>query len=59
MTIVEFNYVRSKTNINHKLKVIFSKQAIGYNDCKVSRASSEIMLNRVFGGNKLEFPFSN
>ena len=28
-------------------------------DCNVSTASNEIMLNRIFNGNKLEFPFSN
>ncbi len=28
-------------------------------DCNVSIASSEIMLNRIFNGNRFEFPFSN
>ena len=28
-------------------------------DCSVSIASSEIMLNRIFNGNRFEFPFSN
>ena len=28
-------------------------------DCNVSMASNEIMLNRIFNGNRLEFPFSN
>tara|TARA_Y100001978_G_scaffold172209_1_gene162376 strand:- start:767 stop:934 length:168 start_codon:yes stop_codon:yes gene_type:complete len=28
-------------------------------DCNVSAASNEIMLNRIFNGNRLEFPFSN
>ena len=28
-------------------------------DCNVSIASNEIMLNRFFNGNRLEFPFSN
>ena len=28
-------------------------------DCNVSTASNEIMLNRIFNGNKFEFPFSN
>ena len=28
-------------------------------DCNVSAASNEIMLNRIFNGNTLEFPFSN
>ena len=28
-------------------------------DCNVSIASNEIMLNRIFNGNRLEFPFSN
>ena len=29
------------------------------NDCNVSIASSEIMLNRIFNGSRFEFPFSN
>ena len=28
-------------------------------DCCVSIASNEIMLNRIFNGNRFEFPFSN
>ena len=28
-------------------------------DCNVSIASNEIMLNRIFNGNRFEFPFSN
>ena len=28
-------------------------------DCNVSIASSEIMLNRIFNGNRFEFPFLN
>ena len=28
-------------------------------NCNVSIASNEIMLNRIFNGNRLEFPFSN
>ena len=28
-------------------------------DCTVSIASNEIMLNRIFNGNRFEFPFSN
>ena len=28
-------------------------------DCNVSTASNEIMLNRIFNGNRFEFPFSN
>ena len=27
--------------------------------CNVSIASNEIMLNRIFNGNRFEFPFSN
>ena len=27
--------------------------------CNVSTASNEIMLNRIFNGNRFEFPFSN
>ena len=28
------------------------------NDCKVSKASNEIMLHRFYNGNRIEFPFS-
>ena len=28
-------------------------------DCNVSIASNEIMLNRIFNGNRFEFPFIN
>ena len=28
-------------------------------DCNVSIASNEIMLDRIFNGNRLEFPFLN
>jgi len=28
-------------------------------NCNVSIASNEIMLNRIFNGNRFEFPFSN
>ena len=28
-------------------------------DCNVSIASNEIMLNRIFNGNRFEFPFLN
>ena len=27
-------------------------------DCNVSKASIELMLNRIFDGNKLDFPFT-
>ncbi len=29
------------------------------NECNVSTASNEIMLNRIFNGNRFEFPFLN
>ena len=44
------------TNIQSKLGK-FSSINIA-SDCPVSRASVEIMLNRVCNGNVLEFPFS-
>jgi len=28
-------------------------------DCNISIASNEIMLNRIFNGNRFEFPFLN
>ena len=38
-------------------KVFISNSKKNY--CNVSIASNEIMLNRIFNGNRLEFPFSN
>ena len=43
------NQSTQKVFINNSKKV----------DCNVSIASSEIMLNRIFNGNRFEFPFSN
>tara|TARA_Y100000589_G_C27069763_1_gene594885 strand:- start:67 stop:222 length:156 start_codon:yes stop_codon:yes gene_type:complete len=40
----------------------FKKEFLGNSkkrDCSVSIASNEIMLNRIFDGNRFEFPFSN
>ena len=45
--------------INNKLqKGVHIKNAKKI-DCNVNIASNEIMLNRIFNGNSLEFPFSN
>jgi len=38
-------------------KVVTSNSKNVY--CNVSIASNEIMLNRIFNGNNIEFPFSN
>ena len=45
--------VKTKKNKNHSLKRF--KTSI---DCKASKASNEIMLNRFYNGDKIEFPFS-
>ena len=42
---------------NQSIQKIFINNS--KNDCNVSIASNEIMLNRIFNGNRLEFPFSN
>ena len=43
------NQITQKVFINNSKKV----------DCNVSIASNEIMLNRIFNGNRFEFPFLN
>jgi len=43
---------------NQSKQKVFSKN-LKRLDCNVSIASNEIMLNRIFDGNRLEFPFSN
>ena len=47
------NIIRNK--FTQKVFISNSKKV----DCNVSIASNEIMLNRIFNGNKFEFPFSN
>ena len=39
-------------------KYLFEKFNV-QNNCKVSKASTEIMLYRVCNGNEIDFPFSN
>ena len=41
-----------QNNINYIKSIIFP------DDCKVSKASKEIMLHRFFNGKEIEFPFS-
>ena len=47
-----------KENSNIKNKVEKFSNYINPNDCRVSKASTEIMLDRVCNGNSNEFPFS-
>ena len=47
------NKIRNKST--QKVFISNSKKV----DCNISIASNEIMLNRIFNGNKFEFPFSN
>ena len=48
-----------KSKVFSQEKKIFknSKSSIMHKQCEVSRASTEIMLNRVCDGNQKEFPF--
>ena len=48
-----------KETSNIKNKVDNFSNYIKPNDCRVSKASTEIMLDRVCNGNPNEFPFSN
>ena len=47
----------SRTNTNQKNKIIILKYKTRINYCKVSQASTEIMLDRFYNGEKIEFPF--
>ena len=47
----------SKNIQNKKTKNILNRLN-NSNDCKVSKASAEIMLDRFCGGKEIEFPFS-
>ncbi len=46
-----------------KISYLSAKKVFASNskkiECHVSIASNEIMLNRIFNGNRFEFPFSN
>ena len=44
--------------VNQSAKKVFIKNSKKL-ECNVSIASNEIMLNRIFNGNKFEFPFLN
>ena len=50
-----------KSKVFSQEKRIFknSTSSIMHKQCEVSRASTEIMLSRVFNGNQIEFPFLN
>ncbi len=43
----------NKTDKSRYLKYINTKNS----DCNVSKASNELMLNRISGGKEIEFPF--
>ena len=43
---------------NKKLKNDYSEHNIKRDDCEVSKASTEIMLDRFCNGSEIEFPFS-
>ena len=62
MVYIKFNMINIKVFMNkirnqstQKVFISNSKKV----DCNVSIASNEIMLNRIFNGNRFEFPFSN
>ena len=58
----KFNMINKKECMN-KLRNQSTRKVFISNskkvDCNVSIASNEIMLNRIFNGNRFEFPFSN
>ena len=62
MDHIKFNMINKKRFMN-KIKNQSTQKVFISNskkvDCNVSIASNEIMLNRIFNGNKFEFPFSN
>ncbi len=43
---------------NHSERYVFMRNSKKI-ECNVSFASNEIMLNRIFNGNRFEFPFLN
>ena len=46
--------IKNKKVKNNHLKIIHDSDV-----CKVSKASSEIMLHRFCNGNEIDFPFNN
>ena len=48
----------SKSTKSKKLKNDFLETSKSKTDCKVSQASNEIMLYRIYDGKVIEFPFS-
>tara|TARA_Y100000991_G_scaffold39050_1_gene27082 strand:+ start:239 stop:394 length:156 start_codon:yes stop_codon:yes gene_type:complete len=50
--------MESKNFQSKKLKTLPLEELVIQNDCKVSRASTEIMLNRFCDGKEIDFPFS-
>ena len=48
----------SKSIKNKKIENITSKILGSKNYCKISKASTEIMLDRFCNGNEIDFPFS-
>ena len=50
--------MNSKFIKNKKLHTDSLEALKNSNDCKVSKASNEIMLNRFYNGKVIEFPFS-
>ena len=47
-------HLESKKNFNKKIDVPNK-----IDNCKVSKASDEIMLDRFFNGKEIDFPFTN
>ena len=55
---IEFNFLQVKETSNIKNEVDKFSNYIKPNECAVSKASTEIMLDRVCNGNPNEFPFA-
>ena len=49
----------SEVKENKKLKKNYNDSSKYYKNCKVSKASNEIMLHRFSNGKDVEFPFKN
>ena len=63
MDHIKFNMISKKKGFMNKVSNQSTKKVFISNskkvDCNVSIASNEIMLNRIFNGNRFEFPFLN
>ena len=63
MIIINQIKYKGENKTMEKIRKLSTKKSLMRNskkiNCNVSIASNEIMLNRIFNGNRFEFPFSN